>query len=161
MKKAIKVPYGFKNGELTHISQVPSGQKCGCTCIACGAPLVARKGPKRTHHFGHQSDSQCAETVMHKLGKLFLKQRIDEAIVEGKPVPFRWKCEHCDETHEANLVKKAVRCAEEVSLDSARADLALYDAEGRMFSALEIVVSHNCGRSWAGSAQNRTGAATE
>lgn len=30
-------------GELKHISEVPSGQKCNCICAACLQPFEARK----------------------------------------------------------------------------------------------------------------------
>lgn len=36
-------------GELKHISEVPSGQKCNCICAACLQPFEARKGTRRRH----------------------------------------------------------------------------------------------------------------
>lgn len=46
-------------GELKHISEVPSGQKCNCICAACLQPFEARKGTRRRHHFAHVSNYEC------------------------------------------------------------------------------------------------------
>lgn len=56
-------------GELVHISDVPSGKKCGCICIACQKPLEARKGEIRRHHFAHISNYECmyaSEVAVYK-----------------------------------------------------------------------------------------------
>lgn len=46
-------------GQTRHISEVPSGAKCGCICALCGEPLEARKGMKRRHHFAHDANYNC------------------------------------------------------------------------------------------------------
>ena len=56
-------------GEIMHISQVPSGQKCNCVCAACGQPFEARKGTIRCHHFAHVSNYECmysSEVAIYK-----------------------------------------------------------------------------------------------
>lgn len=50
-------------GELKHISEVPSGQKCDCICAACLQPFEARKGTRRRHHFAHVSNYECRPVV--------------------------------------------------------------------------------------------------
>src|SRR5689334_2245057 len=42
-----------QSGELVHISEVPRGKACKCMCVSCDAPLVARQGDIRAHHFAH------------------------------------------------------------------------------------------------------------
>ena len=44
------------DGELHHIEDVERGEACGCVCPdpSCGQTLIARKGPKRAHHFAHK-----------------------------------------------------------------------------------------------------------
>lgn len=72
-----KLPYGLKNGELIHISTVEKGLKCQCVCPGCGHPLIARKGPKTTHHFAHSQHSECAkgiETALHLSAKEILQK---------------------------------------------------------------------------------------
>lgn len=51
-------------GELKHISEVPSGQKCNCICAACLQPFEARKGTRRRHHFAHVSNYECKERII-------------------------------------------------------------------------------------------------
>lgn len=61
-------PFGIQNGLLVTINDVPSGLACGCLCPSCGAPLVARKGPKKVHHFSHSIKTDCKgalETALH------------------------------------------------------------------------------------------------
>jgi competence CoiA-like predicted nuclease len=49
----VKLPFGLRDGELVHISTVQSGLACKCSCAACDAILIARKGIKNAHHFAH------------------------------------------------------------------------------------------------------------
>ena len=71
----IKLPYGLQDGDLVHISDVPSGLKCNCVCPGCSAALVARKGSKTQHHFAHHSSATCesaTETALHLAAKEIL-----------------------------------------------------------------------------------------
>lgn len=91
MEKSIKdrtahyIHYGVDRdtGEIKHISDVPSGEKCGCNCVVCKTPLIARKGTEREHHFAHVSNNDCiygneiaiyliANDVMCNLSSLYL-----------------------------------------------------------------------------------------
>lgn len=66
------------DGALTHVSLVPSGLACACRCPACDAPLVAKKGALRLHHFAHATDTDCAssvETALHLAAKEILASR--------------------------------------------------------------------------------------
>lgn len=68
-----KLVYGVDAaGRIRHISEVDRGFACGCVCPACAAPLNARKGDEKVHHFGHRGSFSCAnapETALHKLAK--------------------------------------------------------------------------------------------
>ncbi len=70
------------DGSIAHISEVPRGTACECTCPGCGAPLVARKGEVQHHHFGHQGTEDgrpCntgPETALHKFAKEVLEQKL-------------------------------------------------------------------------------------
>ena len=45
-------------GALRHVDEVANGSACGCTCPACGQPLIARNGGSvRAHHFAHEGGS--------------------------------------------------------------------------------------------------------
>lgn len=68
----LKLPFGLRDGQLTHIADVSSGKACGCLCPSCNAPLVAKKGPEIAHHFAHASGADCGyavETALHIAAK--------------------------------------------------------------------------------------------
>jgi hypothetical protein len=73
-----------------HVSEVPRGAACGCVCLGCGSPLVARKG-QTAHHFAHKAEaSRCSpalvaaawETELHKLAKEVLAEGSEIALPE-------------------------------------------------------------------------------
>lgn len=78
----IKLAYGIKEGHVVHISEIglaKKGERCNCTCPACGEVLVAKLGNKKQHHFAHKSSSNCdiayaQETGLHKLAKQILQE---------------------------------------------------------------------------------------
>jgi len=65
-------------GKLVHISQVERGRASNCFCPYCKAPLVAKKGSVKAHHFAHSNDSEdCKhgyESAVHLLAKAILKK---------------------------------------------------------------------------------------
>jgi len=141
--KAFKIPYGERDGDLLHISEVERGLKCNCVCPVCNSLLVARKGPKVKHHFGHYPGANCsAETVLHQLGKRLLHRRITAAIADGTSLPITWPCLHCGDQHEGNLVKLAHTAEMEMHLGACRPDVAILKQNGTPAAFVEIVVSH-------------------
>ncbi len=83
-----------RTGELKHISEVPSGQKCNCICAACQQPLEARKGTQRRHHFAHISNYECmyaSEVAIYKAFAEALKQR---GLLNLPPVMLRFPAWH-------------------------------------------------------------------
>ena len=50
----IPVARHVKSGSLVTVDEASAGESCGCVCISCEVPMVARKGPKNRHHFAHQ-----------------------------------------------------------------------------------------------------------
>lgn len=70
--------FGQRNGMVTCIDEVESGLACGCSCIACGGQLVAKKGEVYKHHFAHHSQAKgsCNESIVHKVSKdIILKHK--------------------------------------------------------------------------------------
>lgn len=45
-------------GVIRFVGDVPRGAECGCRCVACGSPLVARRGDVRTWHFAHEASQE-------------------------------------------------------------------------------------------------------
>ena len=73
-----KIYYGVKDNVLTHISEVPRGLACGCTCFECGAPFEARKGPIMKHHFAHaKKSSTCNHSGMTVLHRVFQETSLE------------------------------------------------------------------------------------
>ncbi|MBA1250374.1 MULTISPECIES: competence protein CoiA family protein [Pseudomonas] len=68
-----EIPFGLKDGNLLHVTDVPNGKDCGCICPGCKAPLVAVNNVrKRIPHFRHLSGSACItgyESAIHLAGK--------------------------------------------------------------------------------------------
>lgn len=143
--KAFKIPYGERDGDLRHISEVERGVRCQCVCPVCNERLVARKGQKVKHHFGHYPGANCsAETVLHQLGKRLMHRRIAAAIADGTSLPITWPCLHlhCGDQHEGNLVKLAHTAEMEMYLGACRPDVAILKPDGTPVAFVEIVVSH-------------------
>jgi len=77
-----RLTYAIDNdGKLVFVDDVLTGNKCGCFCPACKEPVLAKnKGVKRTHHFAHQSGTECkyaCESMLHCLAK----EKIREAFL--------------------------------------------------------------------------------
>ncbi|WP_116812898.1 competence protein CoiA family protein [Steroidobacter cummioxidans] len=70
------IGYGLnESGELVHVDCVPRGKACGCCCVSCAEPLIAKQGEIRVHHFAHAQQNQCTgalETLLHRLAKEIL-----------------------------------------------------------------------------------------
>lgn len=81
MDKNIKLPFGLKDGNLVHISEIDkatNGKKCNCICPSCGDLLTARAmGKIRTPHFSHRTSccSYGLQTALH----LFVKEVLSES----------------------------------------------------------------------------------
>lgn len=86
----MELTYGIREGQLIHVSFVDRGAACGCTCPACGAALVAKKGTLRSHHFAHANGEECAfaaETALHLAAKEILERR-KEIVLPSVQVKF-------------------------------------------------------------------------
>lgn len=80
MASRLKLPYGLRDTEMVHISQVENGLACGCTCPGCGAPLVARNAAKnvKVAHFAHHKTVECSsglQTALHLAAKDIIARR--------------------------------------------------------------------------------------
>jgi hypothetical protein len=138
----VLLPYGqASDGRLVRASEVPAGLGCGCSCPACGALLVARRGGVRIAHFAHAVDRACAsahETMLHKLAK--------QLISDGTALTLPEVVAVHDGRH--RLVRPAVTIrpedtALEPNLDGLRPDI-LITVAGRPL-LFEVAVTHFCG----------------
>lgn len=81
-------------GELKHISEVPSGQKCNCICAACLQPFEARKGTRRRHHFAHVSNYECMYASEVAIYKAFAEALKQSGFLTLPPVMLRFPAWH-------------------------------------------------------------------
>lgn len=65
-----------ESNEIIDICDALRGQLCDCLCPECRRPVIARKGPKRRHHFSHRPSDQMSnpceggpETGLHLAAK--------------------------------------------------------------------------------------------
>jgi hypothetical protein len=47
--------FGLRNGRMYAPADVDAGLACGCSCVGCGAILVAKKGTKKRWHSAHHN----------------------------------------------------------------------------------------------------------
>ena len=145
---SLKIPYADLNGELVHVSQVERGLACGCVCVECGGTLIARKGEKTRHHFAHHTlNRNCdGESLLHKLGKRILADRVESAIANGEPLPVTWECERCYRIHEGDLVQGAgsVKIEHAIDIENGRIipDVTVVSQLGKPQTLVEIIVTH-------------------
>ncbi|MCH5176239.1 MAG: hypothetical protein J1F40_10165 [Prevotellaceae bacterium] len=144
------LPYAYNNnGELVHIDNATKEDKY--TCPNCNAEILLRiskipaghKYYKRSH-FAHRgnSDNHCSESFLHKLFKEKCVEYISAKIANNDNIYFEWHCEKCDEKHQGNLLKKAVRVVSEFDLGICKPDIALLDKNDKVVIVIEIVVTH-------------------
>ncbi len=69
-----------QRGHLTTIESVYRGIACNCTCVSCGEPVVAKKGPVRGHHFSHRSRKVSCQIQRESLLHLYAKEVICDAL---------------------------------------------------------------------------------
>ena len=78
-RRALKIPFGLKEGRMWSPKHVPAGRNCGCVCPACESPLVAKAADSecRRPHFAHLRESNCRagyETALHRKAKEILAE---------------------------------------------------------------------------------------
>lgn len=73
MPRALKNPYGIRDGIVVTADMVQRGLACGCLCPGCGERLIANHGESKQEYFSHESEAtDCEtayETALHLLAK--------------------------------------------------------------------------------------------
>ncbi len=126
---------------MAHISTVLSGAACDCVCPACRAPLVAKKGPEKAHHFSHASKTSCSsapETALHRVAKEIISDQLRLFLPELK-VSLDGQSKVIWQARQMHF-ERAV--AEDKSLKTIVPDLVLWASERSVI--VEIMVTHPC-----------------
>jgi hypothetical protein len=136
----VKLPFALQDDRLVHVSEVEAGLACGCVCPACKETLVAKKGPKLTHHFSHLCGLDCAhafETALHLAAKRVLethkRMRIPDVSVGFNSYKKPWVISVERDIHFEQV-------SVETKLGNVVPDLLVH-VEGRPL-AIEIAVTH-------------------
>lgn len=139
----IKIPYGLKNEQIVHISQVESGLACQCVCLMCGEKLVAHKGTDRVDHFVHYSSKNCSpESILHLLSKIELYHKYRYFIDSKNTERISHTIRHCIPEKMKNWLLKSASIEIECDFKIAKPDLAILDTERRAVAFVEVVVTH-------------------
>lgn len=79
VKSNLRVPYGLRDGKMWAARDVPTGLACGCLCLGCQQPLVAKnQGSKHRPHFAHHVDLACQgafESSIHRRAKELIVEK--------------------------------------------------------------------------------------
>jgi hypothetical protein len=83
--KALRVPFGYRDGRFWFPNKVPAGLACECRCPECGSALVAKARDSHTRrpHFAHYRSSECKggfETALHRMAKQLLVDHLVVAV---------------------------------------------------------------------------------
>lgn len=65
---------------VVSINEVERGLVCGCRCIECNEPVVARKGQQRIHHFSHVSQKAPCEVMPESFLHRYAKQVVQGSL---------------------------------------------------------------------------------
>ena len=135
------------NGSVVDVTQVPRGLACGCLCLGCNAPLLAKQGKVNAWHFGHASGASrraCAETALHLAGKELLHELAE---IRVPPVFYAiteldvFDREHIQTVEAAASSFKFSSCSLEHTTGTRRLDALLSSSEGHSLG-IEIMVTH-------------------
>lgn len=136
----LNLTYALKNGQLTHISEVQKGIKCGCKCPACGAELIARKGDIMMHHFAHRSKEECEygyQTTLHLIAKKIISEN---RIVRVPSLYVKFSGSGKKELIEKEKIVNVSAVILEKKLDNIIPDILLLTDAGKII--VEIYVTH-------------------
>lgn len=144
--------YAMRDGRGVHVSEVPQGVRCGCTCGVCNGPLVACKGWKYKHYFRHRALNGCPggkggpETALHRRA-IEILATLDVVRLPRYELKLPKELQGAPESRDLGIVsseRNAPLCAvrTEPRLRGLCPDALVYEADGLPL-LLEVVVTHD------------------
>lgn len=70
--------------DLVDVSEVKRGHECGCECLSCGMPVVAKQGDKKAWHFSHSTVSTSAKSDCEFSFNVALRAMILDCLVSTR-----------------------------------------------------------------------------
>ncbi|WP_333570884.1 hypothetical protein [Sphingomonas sp.] len=136
--------YGIRpDGSLVHVSSVPRGLACQCSCPACGGTLIARRGDFNIPHFGHHAKGGgCGynpETNAHSWAKEVLGRELRLLLPSVAAMVGRRRLQTYDER-----VFTFTHAELEKFMGDIVPDVVLTAPDGRKL-LVEVLVTHACG----------------
>lgn len=134
-------------GSIVDVTQVPRGSACGCICLGCRSPVLAKQGKVNAWHFGHVSGAShraCAETALHLAGKELLHELTEILVpkVSGAVTAIDSLTRKHTQTFESAAAPFGFSsCRLEHATGPRRLDALLESADGRRLG-IEILVTH-------------------
>lgn len=137
----VEIPYGRDgSGRMRHISEVCRGLRCDCVCAKCGSRLVAYKGRRKRHHFGHYVDRACVgalETALHQFAK--------QALADSASLMLPALIARCGDVQVIVKQQQEFRyesVAVELTMPNMRPDVVVRRGEAALL--VEVAVRHPC-----------------
>jgi len=112
-------------------------------CPSCKEELILRRGKVKKAHFAHKSNNCSQESVIHKLAKLLIIQKIATWKSGKAPSPIiQRKCPKCGTIKEQKLPDKVEKAIEEKRLKNGFiVDVGII-SNGDIVAAIEVKVTH-------------------
>jgi hypothetical protein len=136
-----------KDGNLVKANDAEKGNNYFCG--VCKGDLILRKSGKtgkgtKRPHFSHRAlTPNCTpETALHYSFKNLLANKIQNHISTNQSLPISWECKFCGVNHSGNLLKKITALKVEHNLKVCQPDIALLNAEEKVYAVIEVVVTH-------------------
>ncbi len=141
--KELRIPLALDESDLVIAPEDASKDK-KYFCPSCGDLLILRKGEIKKPHFSHKASDACSqETVIHKLAKFLIIQKIKEWKKGNGSVPVvKRKCPDCEKLIKQELPDKVDSAVAERKLESGYiADVAI-TANEKITAVIEVKVHH-------------------
>jgi hypothetical protein len=60
----VKMPFALNSKQhIVGVDDVPNGDACGCFCLSCKTPVIAKHGNVLAHHFAHKVTAGFTEAI--------------------------------------------------------------------------------------------------
>jgi len=146
---ALLMPFARRtfDDQIVGPDEVERGSKCGCVCVECGGPVLARQGTENEWHFAHQKLSDCSggyATSVHEAAKQLI--RTHKSLTLPKLVAQAWVKNAYGETISE---REELRDAQRVVFDKCVSGSVVGDVTpdivatiGERILLIEVVVFH-------------------
>ncbi|MDB4931621.1 MAG: hypothetical protein JWM10_4105, partial [Myxococcaceae bacterium] len=111
-------------------------------CLHCGDVVVWKAGAKVVPHVAHRPEAECASTNPETAEHINAKAHLGALLSTGTKVVFAGRCSqsHPARSHLSERERRVVES--EYKVGTRRPDLVVFDDEGKVLVAVEVLHSH-------------------